>query len=341
MPAPASVRTLHDHLDIARRHRWTLTVITVLGLVGGVGYATLTPKQYVSQTAVLVQPTGAEEVAVAQGRSRTEINLDTEAQLVTSTEVASMAAEWLGEPTETPAELARRVSVTVPPNTSILTIGFTDEGPQRAQAGAEAFTTAYLNHRAGSAQSRLTGQIEAVEGELETLRQERNRLSDQMDMLNSSSSRYAALRNDRDLIDNEITELTTGHSQLRTAADSVGSGRVISDATTPTAAASPHQLVSTTGGLFVGFLVAWSVVAVRTRFGVRIWHPGDIVRRCRIEVLATIPEHTESSAHDVFGAFGPGGRVFGSCATRWWSRWGDLHESSWSRVWRRARPQAS
>lgn len=311
MSAPAPARTIGDYLDIVRRHRWILIAVTVLGLVAGAGYSALAPKKYVSQTSVLVQPTGAEEVELAQGRTKTEINLDTEAQLVKSTEVAALAAERLGETELAPADLAGQVSVTVPPNTSILTIGFTANGPHRAQAGAEAFASAYLTHRAGSAQARLTEQATAAEEELRALREERDALSDQLDRLNSNSSRYADVRNDRDLLDNEIAELTAGHSQLRTVAESVGSGKIISEAAVPTAAASPHYLVSMSSGTLVGFLLALCVVALRTRFAVRVWHPSDVSRRCGVEVLATLPNRLETKATDVFGAFGPGGRVFG------------------------------
>ena len=311
MSAPAPAHTVGDLLAIVRRHRWILIIITAFGLTAGTGYWLLAPSQYVSQTSVLVQPTGAENGAVAQGRTKTEINLDTEAQLVKSTEVATLAAERLAEVDVPPADLARQVSVTVPPNTSILTIGFTADGPYRAQAGAEAFASAYLSHRADSARERLTDQVNATDEELETLRAEREDLSDRLDRLNPNSSRYAGLRHDRDLLDNEIAELTADSSRLRSAADSVGSGKIISEAALPTASTSPHLFVSMSSGTLIGLLLAVCVVAVRVRFAVRVWHPSDVTRRCGIEVLAALPALLESKTTDVFGAFGPAGRVFG------------------------------
>lgn len=311
MSAPSSGRTIGDYFAILSRHRWLLITVTALGLAAGAGYAVFAPNHYESTTSVLVQPTGAEDVAVSQGRTRTEINLDTEAQLVKSTQVASLAAEQLGETDLTPAELADQVRVTVPPNTSILSIGFIATGPRDAQAGAEAFAAAYLEHRALSAHARLSDQADATESELATLRGEREDVSTQLDSLSKNSSRYTALVADRDILDGQIADLTTAHSQLRTAADSVGSGRVISEAAMPTASTSPHHLISMIGGALVGLLLALCLVAARMRFAVRVWHPVDLPRRCGVDVIASLPGRLEIKTTDVFGAFGAAGRVFG------------------------------
>jgi len=311
LSTPSSGRTIGDYGAIVNRHRWLLTTVTALGLAAGAGYSVLAPNQYESQTSVLVQPTGAEDGAVSLGRTRTEINLDTEAQLVKSTQVASLAAEQLGETELSTAELAGQVRVTVPPNTSILSIGFVATEPRDAQAGAEAFAEAYLEHRAASANARLSDQADATESELASLRTEREDLATELDSLSKNSSRYTALRTDRDILDNQIADLTTAHSQLRTAAESVASGRIISEAAVPTASNSPHHLVSLIGGALVGLLLGLCVIAARMRFAVRVWHPVDLPRRCGVDVLAALPGRLETKTTDVFGAFGAAGRVFG------------------------------
>ncbi|GAA4906479.1 subunit length determinant protein [Stackebrandtia albiflava] len=309
--APVPGRTLGDYVDVLKRHRWLLIGATVVGLACGAGYSALAPKKYEAVTSVLVQPTGAEEGSLAQGRTRGEINLDTEAQLVKSTEVAVLAATRLGEGAAEPAELSRQVRVTVPPNTSILDITFVASEPRAARAGAQAFATAYLEHRATSAYTRLSEQAGATATELTELRGQRDELSAAMDELKPTSSRYAALKNDRDILDNEIADLTARNSRLRTAAESVGSGKIISEADVPSTAASPHRLVNMAGGATIGLLAALLVMAVRMRFAVRIWHPGDVTRRCDVEVLTTLPGRLRIKPTDVFGAFGPVGRVFG------------------------------
>ena len=60
---------------------------------GAAGYTSAQPKVYESHTSVLVQPAGS-DTNVVGGRTRGDINLDTEAQLVRSTAVAA-GADWI------------------------------------------------------------------------------------------------------------------------------------------------------------------------------------------------------------------------------------------------------
>src|SRR5262245_28219532 len=109
---------INDYVAMARR-QWTVVVASLLlCLTVAAVLAALTTRVYVSTTSVLVQPIGNQDTNVVGGRTKSEINLDTEAQLVRSTAVAANAAALLRS-TSAPDTLARSVIVEVPPNTSV------------------------------------------------------------------------------------------------------------------------------------------------------------------------------------------------------------------------------
>src|SRR3954471_23662276 len=113
-----------------------------------------------SAASVLVSPAGTDANA-SGGRTKGDINLDTEAQLVKSTAVAVGAKQLLRSPAA-PDELAKAVTVEVPANTTVLVIAYTGDSPQAAQASAHAFAEAYLRNREASARARLDREAAAL-----------------------------------------------------------------------------------------------------------------------------------------------------------------------------------
>ena len=112
-----------DYVGVLRRRWWIVLALACVGVVGAFGYVTVAPKAYTATSSVNVNPTAADQTNAVAG-SRTNgatVNLDTQAQVVTSTAVATLAGKMLHS-TLTPYKLAAQVNVTVPPNSSILDI---------------------------------------------------------------------------------------------------------------------------------------------------------------------------------------------------------------------------
>ncbi|MGI8699807.1 MAG: hypothetical protein ACR2JU_01090, partial [Nocardioidaceae bacterium] len=120
-------------------------IFVALGLVNGavVGVVALQtlPQTYRASAAVLVRPVGLP--SPTGDRLVSEVNLDTEAQLVRSLVIGDQAAKSL-DSGQSSSELIASVSVEVPPNTTILNITFSASTSTAAAAGAEAFADAYL-----------------------------------------------------------------------------------------------------------------------------------------------------------------------------------------------------
>src|SRR2546430_1914413 len=158
---PASY-DLADYLGMLRRHWWVVALLAVGGVLGAGAVVHTQPKVYESATSVLVTPTGVPGANAAGGRTSGTINLDTEAQLVLSTDIG-LGAQRLLKVGTPPDQLTANVTVSVPANTTVLVITYSAGSPREAQSGSHAFAIAYLQSRQSTAQADLTTQISALD----------------------------------------------------------------------------------------------------------------------------------------------------------------------------------
>src|SRR4051812_4014520 len=142
-----SSATFGEYTGALRRRWWVLVLGAVIGLGLAAAYLLVAPKTYISTAAVRVDQIGTESDNTLEGaRLNSGVNMDTEAQLVTSQAVSSRAKVNL-QTTEIVGQLVQHVSVGVPANTNVLRISFTDNTAVGAQKGAEAYAKAYLENR--------------------------------------------------------------------------------------------------------------------------------------------------------------------------------------------------
>jgi capsular polysaccharide biosynthesis protein/Mrp family chromosome partitioning ATPase len=295
---------LSDYLGLVRRHWWVVLALTALGVAGAAAVTRTLPREYVSATSVLVQPSGGDTNA-SGGRTKGEINLDTEAQLVRSTQVATGAAQLL-RTTEDGRELARSVTVEVPPNTTVLLIKFAAGTPQAAQAGSHAFAESYLRSRESNAQSDLTAQAQALDAKVRQLNKQLTTVVGKLDKAKSDAR--AALDSQRSTLQAQVNQLNSKINQLSTA--TVSAGRIISDAGLPNRPRKPDLKINLAGGALLGALLGLLVAAVRHRLDRRVRRAGDVARRADVPVLSEVTARAKPRLDDVFSPFGTGGRIF-------------------------------
>lgn len=263
-----------DYGEIVRR-RWPLIA---LGLLLGVGLAILglhvVQKTYTSVALVQVRSV-ATDTSVANGRTASALNLDTEAQLVTSNDVASRAKELLGV-TTTALDLSKNVSVTVPPNTSVLKIGFSASDPERARAGAQAFAEAYLANRREGVEQDLKAQASAI----------RDQIADAKRSLVASNKRLAPLavgspaRADEEATNSALnTQLRDLQSALvPLTRQDVNPGVIITDAQVPQQASNPNPRLLLASGLLAGLMLGCLFAVIVDRLDRRVRGRKDLER---------------------------------------------------------------
>jgi Mrp family chromosome partitioning ATPase len=293
-------------LGMGQRHWWLVALLVVLGLLGAAEFTRMEPKVFESATSVLVQPVGS-DTNVVGGRTKGDINLDTEAQLVRSTAVTSAATALLHS-TETPETLAANVSVEVPANTSVLVITFAAPTAAAAQAGSRAFATSYLKNRDDSTRALISQQIATLNQKLGQLNAQLGQVNRMLAPLRASDPSRADLDNQRSILSTQIDDLTGQLNQLTTTA--VSGGRIIRDADLPVAPTKPNQPLNLASGAMVGLILGVGAALLRERLDKRVRRASDLPRRLDVAVLAALPGRVRPRLDDVFAPFGTGGRIF-------------------------------
>src|ERR1051325_365516 len=175
--APEEAIRLREYLGVLGRRKWSIIVITLLGVLGALFYAQKQPNIY--EATSTVQATNVLPTQIGGG-AQVGPNMDTEQQLVTSEPVEKCAALILRQstfqadpsgPLTTPVsdicsddamarldvtslkDLLKHVSVTFPQQASVLQITYSDTYPRKAQAGSQAFALAYVQIKTSQAET--------------------------------------------------------------------------------------------------------------------------------------------------------------------------------------------
>lgn len=266
------------------------TVPVVVGMVLGVliAFAMLhvVKKEYTADARVLVLDTGLDQVTTAtNGRTTGTINLDTEAQLVTSAAVIHQASEADGElGNYTVNKLISRISVTVPPNTTVLDIAYTDHTPTEATDGANALAAAYLSDRQSSAQSQLDQQINNAQADQDSL-------TTQLQSLIGKAAQLPAGSSARSLVDSQIAFVKGNIRQVNQnivalQGIQITPGRIVSQAIPPQHPSSPSKTLYLASGLAVGLLLGLFAAWLRIRFRRRVREIDDLAHIVDVPCIA-------------------------------------------------------
>jgi Mrp family chromosome partitioning ATPase/capsular polysaccharide biosynthesis protein len=279
----ANVLRLGDYVRMLRRHWLVVLLCLVLGVGGALAYLHWAPKKYQATTAVLVAPTpdGSNNAPRAS-----DINLDTEAQLVTSTETVSAAADALHLSGPATARLVNSVAVSVPPNTQILDITFTGSTPDAARTGSLAFANSYLAERTKSATTLLAAADKALQARI-------NAVTTQLQAVLKASASLPANSPERFRDDAQASALNNqlaalGSQQTGVRSTDVSPGRIVSQPGFPGSPSSPKSMVTLLAGLVLGLLAGAGLAMLRHRADDVIRTADDLFRRTRVPVATVL-----------------------------------------------------
>jgi capsular polysaccharide biosynthesis protein len=160
-----------------RRHLVLLLAATFLGALVFGGAASQLATRYQSTASVLLRPLPGNPYSPdAQGSDLT--NLETESQLVTSTDVVRAVGEALGDRLEAPIRLPS-VVVSVAPNTQIVRISYTDPSPEVAAQVSDQFAQSYLEFRQERRNAKIDQQVEGLTTRIDAVQQQLEKLRKQ------------------------------------------------------------------------------------------------------------------------------------------------------------------
>lgn len=280
--APDSIPVTR-YAGAVRRHCAALLVALLAGGVLGGAKITLTPATYTAQISVLAPPVSLHPGYTPgrpldeKKREPREATMDTEAQLVWSDEVLRRLATFPGfqAPRE---ELRRRVDLSVPNSTHVLTIAVRAGTPRAARSGAQAVAEAYLDLRQqilGGLQQRNR---ESLEKYLTLLHKQLRSLPGSNDELVRRTTRTR-----RQEILKQVKEVQKHISALDSKV--VQPGEVLRSAALPTGRDDAGQDVALAGGLGIGLLGWVMFTLLIDRRPRRIRRPADVRLHAQLPIM--------------------------------------------------------
>jgi uncharacterized protein involved in exopolysaccharide biosynthesis len=220
---------------IARRWKLVLGTSLVCGALGA-GLGAAVPATYSASAALTVAPLTTSPFSSSQQ----QVNMATEREVMASREVASIAAESVGD--SAAEDLMGDTSVAAPSGSQVLKVTVRDADAKKTAARANALAEAYLSFRTQGAEDVAKGQIAVLEQKIEELTSEATISAGDMAALSSLQEQLTSLR-----LVGEVP------------------GRVISRATVPGEPASPGTPVIVTGTLAFGLLAGCGLALGRER----------------------------------------------------------------------------
>jgi polysaccharide biosynthesis transport protein len=290
-----------------RRDRWlfwtsiALAVIFVaLGGFGGLHVYRGLPSEYSASTTVLVLPTSSGlDSSVAGKGSTTEIEIDTEAQLLQSALVASDASNQLKGALST-KELLKNATVTVPPNSQILVVSLLANSPEKARDGSMALATAYLARRVAAAKEEAAGVVSALQSQQKDLNARLVKTTDAVAKTDSQDPQRPLLDAQKALLIAQISDVSSRLVAL-SVPPSTG-GQIVTQAALPDKPASPNLPLTVGAGLIIGFLAAGGVLLAANQLRDKRSAMAGQSPTTRVPVLATLALSHSPSSNGAGGA---------------------------------------
>lgn len=226
---------------VARRLPTVLIAVAVmLGLA--LAAADAVPKEYTATATLVVAPLVDNPSSVRA--SSGEINIQTEREILSSSEVARIASEAVGETLSADSALLTRRNVAAPSRSEVLQVSISDADPYRAARYANALADAYLQFRSEGAAQSAARYIVAIDDQIAELAPNAD----------TSESLLATLRGQRQTLELFGQE----------------PGRIIGEAMAPKNSSSPGRLMFLAAGLAAGLLLGLALALVRDRSDRRV-----------------------------------------------------------------------
>jgi succinoglycan biosynthesis transport protein ExoP len=311
--------SLSDYAAIIVR-RWRVVVASALVfMVLGALYSYRGGATYTSNASLVIRPILSDPFG---GDIRIEdVGADTQAKVLDSTVVASTVVQRLKLDRD-PKDLIDRLTVENPVGTLILNIAFTASTAERAQAGAEAFTQAYLDYRRTTAEATKKRTLERLATQREALDASLAQASTQVATNPVGSDARTSAEARRSVLLGQIGELESKAST--TQGIDTEPGDVIRPADLPSAPAGTSPVLTVIAATILGAIVGVGLALLRDRTDRRVRSRHDLVEITGQEPLVEIPR-ARSTANQLPAVVDPAGveaSVYRALRVRLWPRRG-------------------
>lgn len=309
-PTEPPVPDIREYLRVLRRRKWAVVLVTAVTVAAAMAFSIRQTPIYASTAKVLVRPPTANQSL--QGVPATSlVSMDTEQQLVRSEDVAMLAAwieaaggeEVLKKVTEAAAtgaaatppdvtgsdatRLLSHVSISVPANTLILEVTFSDPDPAVAQKGAQSFADAYIVYKAGQLRQAYYNVTAPIQERIKTLQ---GKLTKARARLASAAPGSPEAQRAQTVIDSVPSQIAIYQSQIGSLPALDVPGVVVQRADLPTSPASPNFVLNGALALVLGLALGVGLAFLRERLDDRLAGREELAEAVGAPVLAVVPK---------------------------------------------------
>jgi uncharacterized protein involved in exopolysaccharide biosynthesis len=270
-PAPAgnSERSgIAEYGRVLWDRRWIIIIVFVLGVGGVLGYCVIAGKTYTAEATVLLEPPVSTLFSTQTANNATTalVNVQDVIQVMQSSSVSNIVSRTIPNP---PSVSVAQVGTLA--TTDVVTVSSSASSAQTAAAAANAYANAYINFERGINKGVFNSAANQVANKLQTVQLAISNLDSTIRSTPAGVSQAAAevqlgdLENQQTSLENQLQE----YQFAATQGTDTEVGRVISAATVPTSASSPHTLeyvvLAAIFSLILGIGLALLVNAVSNR----------------------------------------------------------------------------
>jgi capsular polysaccharide biosynthesis protein len=292
-------------LNAALRRGLVLTVVLcIVGAVVGALVGQRMSTVHVANATILVNPLDGNPFST-QGSGDDLENLETEAQLIRSDDVARMVQRREGKGTPIP-EILDGLEITVPPNTQILEIDYSFRASAVSLSRAQWFAEEYLAYRELRAKSLVASQTKRLQEQIAARSNEQSALAKRLSKANPQSTEAGVLRVQLEAAGTQINQLRARSAELQSV--SSNAGQIVTPAAIPPAGLLGSWIAYSLAGLIGGLMIAVFIALIRSRADNRIRHVDDIATAGQV-LLGEISTNDAVEAQMIFQGAGSTGNL--------------------------------
>ncbi|HYF12225.1 MAG TPA: polysaccharide biosynthesis tyrosine autokinase [Actinomycetota bacterium] len=288
-PSPHAPVQLREYLAILRARRWTVLITASITVFAAMFVSLRMTPMYASTSKVLVKPPTSTEQLLGAAPAAT-LEIETEREVASSLAVAAIAADEMRSTLEA-EELLDHLDVSVPTDTQVVSITYTDPNPLVAQQVAQTFADAYLAFKRREALKATDAAQESIQERITVLQRQIDRAEFTADHAKKNSAAATRAENIVSLLTGQMTLLRNDLSSLTTL--DLDPGAILQPALLPQAPSSPNHVQNGGLGIFVGLALGIGFAFLRERLDDRLRGGEDLQEQLGVPTLIVIPKMLE------------------------------------------------